>query len=217
MDALALMTAIGASSATALGWSGNACYFSRFVVQWWHSERARRSVAPKIFWWLSLAGAATLGTYALLQGDNPLFVGYVVTFFIYLRNITIAHLGPRAGRLGPGPAMAIAVLVAASVIVFGAVPRAEDPLPTTWLVIGFAGQAVFSSRFIVQWFHSERSGDAHFPPVFWWMSLVGNVALLAYAIRGGDPVFIAGFALGPFVQVRNLMLDGAARRAGRRP
>ncbi len=215
MDAMALTVAIGASSAAALGWSGNAFYFSRFVVQWWQSERAQRSVAPKVFWWLSLAGAATLGTYALIQGDTPLFVGYVVTFFIYLRNITIAHLGPRAGRLGPGPAMAVALTVAATVVYFGAVPGAEEPLPPLWLAIGFAGQVVFSSRFIVQWFHSERAGDAHFPPVFWWMSLVGNVALLAYAVRRGDPVFIAGFALGPFVQVRNLMLVGRARREAR--
>ena len=25
-----------------------------------------------------------------------------------------------------------------------------------WLIIGFAGQALFSMRFIVQWFQSER-------------------------------------------------------------
>ena len=215
MDAMALTTAIGASSAAALGWSGNAFYFLRFVVQWWQSERARRSVAPKMFWWLSLAGAATLGSYALIQRDMPLAVGYVVTFCIYLRNITIAHLGSRAGRLAPGPALAVALTVAAAVVYFGAVPGAEEPLPPVWLAIGFAGQVVFSSRFIVQWFHSERSGEAHFPPAFWWMGLVGNVALLAYAVRGGDPVFIASFALGPFVQARNLMLVRRARQGAR--
>ena len=215
MDAMALTVAIGASSAAALGWSGNAFYFLRFVVQWWQSERAQRSVAPKMFWWLSLAGAATLGSYALIQGDMPLAVGYVVTFCIYLRNITIAHLGPRAGRLAPGPALAVALTVAGAVVYFGAVPGAEEPLPPAWLAIGFAGQVVFSSRFIVQWFHSERSGEAHFPPAFWWMGLVGNVALLAYAVRGGDPVFIASFALGPFVQARNLMLVRRARRDAR--
>lgn len=206
MDALAYIASLGAASVQALGWTGNICYFLRFFVQWLQSERQGKSVTPPVFWWLSLAGAATLGSYAFLQGDTPLLLGYVLTFFIYLRNITIVHLGPRAGRLGPVPAMLVAVIVGGGLVLLGAVPRADEPLPTTWLAIGFLGQAVFSSRFIVQWYAAERTGRADFPPVFWWMSLVGNVGLLAYAIRGGDPVFIAGFAMGPLVQIRNLML-----------
>lgn len=205
MDAVAV-AAIALSPLAVLGWTGNACYFSRFLVQWLMSERARRSVSPTIFWWLSLGGAAALGTYTFFDGDRPLLFGYVLTFFIYLRNISIAHLGPRAGRLGPAPAMGLAVLLAGALIWFGALPSDETRLPLHWVVVAFAGQAIFSSRFIVQWYHSERTGDAHFPRVFWWLSLVGNTALLAYAVRKGDPVFIAGFLLGPFVQVRNLML-----------
>ena len=59
----------------ALGWAGNAFYFSRFFVQWLQSERAGRSVASKGFWWMSLGGAACLGSYALLNSDTPLLVG----------------------------------------------------------------------------------------------------------------------------------------------
>ncbi|MGK0482951.1 MAG: lipid-A-disaccharide synthase-like uncharacterized protein, partial [Planctomycetota bacterium] len=79
----------------ALGWAGNAFYFSRFFVQWWQSEKAGHSVAPPVFWWLSLLGAASLGTYAYLQADSPLFVGYAITFVIYVRNVSIAYLGER--------------------------------------------------------------------------------------------------------------------------
>ena len=190
----------------ALGWTGNGFYFSRFLVQWLKSERAGKSVAPPIFWWLSLAGAASLGAYSFLEGDKPLFVGYALTFVIYLRNITIATFGERAGRIGPLPALCIALLASVLLIVFGAVPRPDSPMSTTWLTIAFLGQAVFSARFVIQWYATERSGSAHFPRSFWWFSLVGNLALLAYAIKRGDPVFIAGFALGPLVQIRNLML-----------
>lgn len=191
---------------TAMGWAGNGCYFSRFALQWWKSERAKASVAPRSFWWLSLGGALLLGTYAFFKPDQPLFVGYVLTAVLYVRNLSIAYMGSRAGQLGPVPTMAVALALVALVIWNGAIGHKEEPLPLTWVVAGFLGQAVFSSRFVVQWYHSERRGRAHFPPVFWWLSLVGNTLLLAYAIRLGDPVFIAGFSLGPVVQVRNLML-----------
>lgn len=189
----------------ALGWIGNVFYFSRFALQWWMSERARATVAPRSFWWLSLFGALALGTYAFLKPDRPLFVGYALTLMLYVRNLMIAYMGPRAGRIGPMPSVLLAVGLAAAVITTGAL-RKDDPLPVHWTTIGFVGQAVFSSRFVLQWFMSERQNHAHFPPAFWWISLVGNGLLLAYAIRLGDPVFIAGFMLGPIVQIRNLML-----------
>lgn len=30
-----------------------------------------------------------------------------------------------------------------------------NPIPIPWLVVGFAGQAMFSGRFLVQWISSE--------------------------------------------------------------
>ena len=70
-------------------------------------------------------------------------------------------------------------------------------------------------RFLIQWVASERRGSSHFPPAFWIVSLVGNLALLAYALRLGDPVYIAGFLPGPLVQVRNLVLGGGPQSAAR--
>ncbi len=195
-----------ASWLAVLGWSGNAFYFSRFLVQWWLSEKAGRSLAPPIFWWLSWLGAACLGCYAFLKGDGPMLVGYSLTFVIYGRNLSIQHMGPRAGRLGPIPALALAAAGAAAVIYFGAIPSKDNAAPRLWLAIAFCGQIIFTSRFIVQWFATERTGKVDFPVSFWWMSLVGNIALLAYSIRIADPVFIAAFAMGPLVQIRNLML-----------
>lgn len=191
----------------AIGWLGNGFYFLRFFVQWIRSERARTSVAPVAFWWLSLGGATCLGAYAYAVGDTPLFLGYVVTFCIYLRNTTIAHLGPRAGRVDTLPAL-FAALFAGSALVWLASRREMDgSVGAAWIAVAFLGQAIFSSRFVVQWYATEKRGRAHFPRAFWWISLVGNALLLAYAIRRGDPIFIAGFALGPIVQVRNLMLS----------
>jgi lipid-A-disaccharide synthase-like uncharacterized protein len=83
---------------------------------------------------------------------------------------------------------------------------------TFWIVIGFVGQALFTARFVVQWLVSERKRDSVVPVAFWWLSLMGGTALLAYATWRRDPVIIAGQAMGLVVYVRNLMLVGKARR-----
>jgi lipid-A-disaccharide synthase-like uncharacterized protein len=81
-----------------------------------------------------------------------------------------------------------------------------------WLAIGFAGQALFSARFIVQWLVSERLGKSVIPLAFWIFSVLGGVTLLAYAIHRMDPVIIAGQAGGLVVYSRNLWLIYRERR-----
>lgn len=75
-----------------------------------------------------------------------------------------------------------------------------------WLVIGFAGQALFSMRFLVQWISSERRRQSVVPVAFWYYSLAGGITLLIYAINRADPVFVAGQLMGIFVYLRNLHL-----------
>ena len=77
---------------------------------------------------------------------------------------------------------------------------------TTWYVFGFAAQALFTARFIVQWIASERKGRSVVPIHFWILSLCGSGMLLVYAIHRRDPVFIVGQAFGSLVYIRNLML-----------
>ena len=83
-----------------------------------------------------------------------------------------------------------------------------------WVGIGFLAQVLFGSRFIVQWFFSERAGESVIPVAFWWLSLTGGAMMLAYAVYRWDPVFMMGQGLGLVVYARNLMLiRKAARRA----
>ncbi|TKB94131.1 MAG: lipid A biosynthesis protein [Nitrospira sp.] len=77
---------------------------------------------------------------------------------------------------------------------------------TIWLGIGFLGQGLFFGRWLVQWIASERTAESRVPVSFWYMSLIGGLITLAYAIYRKDPVFISGQALGAVVYVRNLVL-----------
>lgn len=73
-----------------------------------------------------------------------------------------------------------------------------------WLAVGFLGQALFSARFIVQWFQSEKAKRSVIPDAFWYFSIAGGATLLVYAIHRLDPVFILGQATGLLIYLRNL-------------
>ena len=72
------------------------------------------------------------------------------------------------------------------------------------ITIGFGGQALFATRFIIQWLSSENAGRSVIPIAFWYFSISGGLVLLTYAIWRQDPVIIAGQSVGVFIYARNL-------------
>ncbi len=86
-----------------LGFTGQALFGMRFVVQWLYSERQKRSVIPNAFWYFSLLGGLTLLCYAIYQRDPVFMVGQASGIFIYLRNLYFlrrARLDAAAGGAG---------------------------------------------------------------------------------------------------------------------
>lgn len=73
-----------------------------------------------------------------------------------------------------------------------------------WVVIGFIGQFMFTMRFLVQWWATEKAQKSVIPPSFWVFSILGGGIVLAYAIHKQDPVFIVGQAAGLLIYARNL-------------
>ena len=83
---------------------------------------------------------------------------------------------------------------------------------TIWLIIGFAGQGLFSMRFLIQWLHSEKQKKSVIPLEFWYFSIAGGATLLTYAIYKQDPVFIVGQLTGLFIYSRNLYFISRERQ-----
>lgn len=73
-----------------------------------------------------------------------------------------------------------------------------------FLCIGFLGQGIFASRFIIQWLYSEKEGRSTIPIIFWYLSIFGGIGLLIYAIHKKDPVIIVGQMFGILIYLRNL-------------
>jgi lipid-A-disaccharide synthase-like uncharacterized protein len=73
-----------------VGWCGNAVFFSRFIVQWYATEKRKQVVVPQAFWWLSLIGSLTLLCYSLFHlKDSVMIYAYAFTWIPYSRNLII--------------------------------------------------------------------------------------------------------------------------------
>jgi lipid-A-disaccharide synthase-like uncharacterized protein len=78
---------------------------------------------------------------------------------------------------------------------------------TPWKIVGWAGSAVFSIRFFLQWIASERAKRSIIPIGFWECSLLGSLLALSYfAIYRRDSVGVI-MTLAPLpLYIRNLYL-----------
>ena len=89
-----------------------------------------------------------------------------------------------------------------------------DSTTIFWNTVGILGQAVFFSRFYVQWLATEKKKQVVVPVLFWWLSLVGTFLLLLYGIfYDKHRVVIAGYALAWIPYVRNLMIHKRHKEA----
>lgn len=72
-----------------VGWVGNVVFFSRFVVQWYATEKRKQVVVPQAFWWLSLVGSLTLLSYSIYRRDSVFIFAYAFTWIPYIRSLMI--------------------------------------------------------------------------------------------------------------------------------
>jgi lipid-A-disaccharide synthase-like uncharacterized protein len=83
-----------------------------------------------------------------------------------------------------------------------------------WKVIGWFGNAVFFSRFFVQWYATEKKKQVVVPQAFWWLSLTGSVTLLCYGLFYlHDSVVIFAYAFTWIPYIRNLMIHRETKAA----
>ena len=74
-----------------VGFIAQGLFSARFVVQWIASERAGKSVVPLAFWFLSVAGGATLLAYAIWRKDPVFILGQGCGLIVYGRNLYLIY------------------------------------------------------------------------------------------------------------------------------
>lgn len=75
---------------------------------------------------------------------------------------------------------------------------------SVWEIIGYTGQIMFASSFLVQWVVSEKRRESVVPVAFWYLRTVGGLILLSYAFHKEDPVFIMGLLFNSLIYGRNI-------------
>lgn len=197
---------------TLFGWTGNILFSARVLTQWWASERARRSVVPVAFWWLSVAATLIQLIYSLgkenVTAMLPFIIGLAITIVPYIRNLSI-HYRPNRPPLPMGLTLATAfVLVMIPTIAMGYKERARFD---AYIIVGLAGMFIWTSRFFISWVESERHRKNTLSLKFWWVSLIGSLLMLTYSFIRSEPVFIVSFLFNFIPYIRNIMLINRAK------
>lgn len=77
---------------TTIGWLANAIFSSRFLVQWYVTEKRKRVTVPVLFWWLSLLGSLLFLSYAIFYDKHHVIIfAYAFNWIPYVRNLIIHY------------------------------------------------------------------------------------------------------------------------------
>lgn len=78
-----------------VGFLGQALFTFRMLLQWWASEKHKRSVVPVAFWWGSLLGGLMLFVYFIWRKDIVGIIGQSTGVFVYARNLVLIYRKPK--------------------------------------------------------------------------------------------------------------------------
>lgn len=193
-----------------LGFLAQGLYSARFLVQLVKSEKAGKVLSPVIFWQLSLVASFLLMAYGSFRHDIVIVGGQMIGYFVYIRNLQIQ----KVWQTFIFPVRLIFFLLPVVFFVYSffyelvdfthLLDNPEiDGLLLTW---GSLGQIVFTGRFLIQWYESEKNKESVFPLSFWYISIVGALMIASYAIIRSDAVLFIGQGFGLLVYVRNIMI-----------
>lgn len=93
-----------------------------------------------------------------------------------------------------------------TILASGYFDKFRSELTSPLVLFGMLAQGVFMFRFVVQWYVSERLGRVSVPIAFWYISIVGALMTLVYAVLKPELVLLFSQTLGLVIYVRNLML-----------
>lgn len=84
-----------------IGFLGQGLFTARFVVQWFKSEIAGKSVIPLTFWYFSVGGGLVLFAYAIHQRDPVFICGQGGGLVVYARNLYLIYHERKAKPVNP--------------------------------------------------------------------------------------------------------------------
>lgn len=207
-----------------LGFLSTVAFGIRFIVQWIQSEISQKSVVTPLFWYMSILGNLLLIIHSFVQIQFHIYLIQCWNLVISWRNLNLMSPPERHVSLQTVFKMLVTLsfIAAASFIlqdrIFGSqghwfrIPQAPwqiapiKQLPLFIHILGTLAYIIFSARFWVQWWLTEKAQKSILPASFWMISLVGALLSIFYFFEIGDSVNLIGPSLGLIPYFRNLML-----------
>jgi lipid-A-disaccharide synthase-like uncharacterized protein len=193
-----------------IGFISQVLFFTRTLLQWILSERAKRVLSPTIYWVLSIIASYLFCIYGWFRNDFAILLGQVISYYIYIWNLNENGVWYRVHPLLK------AILILTPLIAIGFVLKNGDyfvenflshPNIPLWLIVfGSLGQIIFTLRFVYQWIYSMRRNESLLPLGFWLISLIGSGIIVIYGMIRLDPVLILGQSVGFIAYSRNIIL-----------
>ena len=194
-----------------VGFIAQLLFSGRLILQWILSEKSKKVLTPTLFWWLSLLASFLLFVYGYLREDFAIMLGQALTYFIYIRNLQLQGEWQKT----PKPARLFLWIFPVLIVIYSYNNNSYDvdkllkneAIPNWLLILGIIAQVIFTLRFIYQWIYSEKNKQSILPIGFWWLSLIGSILILIYAILRKDPVLLIGHLMGSIIYFRNIMIS----------
>jgi lipid-A-disaccharide synthase-like uncharacterized protein len=194
-----------------IGFAAQILFSGRLFIQWFISEKSRKVLTPSVFWKLSLIASFLLFVYGYLRNDFSIMLGQAITYFIYIRNLQLQGEWNKLHKFFRIFLYFFPVLI----IIYSYNNNTYDiqkllfneAIPLWLVILGSTAQIIFNFRFLYQWIYSERMKESVLPLGFWFLSLIGSLMILVYAIIRKDPVLFIGHIMGILIYIRNIILS----------
>jgi lipid-A-disaccharide synthase-like uncharacterized protein len=202
-----------------VGGIGAVIFFGRFYVQWIVSELRKRSVVPALFWYMSIVGSPLLFIYACAKREPLGAFSQCLNIIIYARNLN--HIWKEQNRFSRRvrhlfQAAAVLVTIAAVFMLyitwtyhlFEVHEQQKVARTLFWAAVWGVGQALFGTRFLIQWAVTERLKKSVMPTAFWYVSIVASVlqSVAFFFTPSQEYLFAFGTVATLPVYIRNLVL-----------
>ena len=193
-----------------LGFVSQVLFFTRTLLQWILSERARKVLSPTIYWVLSIVASYLFCIYGWFRNDFAILLGQFISYYIYIWNLN------ENGVWNKIPVVFKALLILTPICAVGFVLRncnyfisnflTNMNIPLWQVILGSLGQIIFTLRFVYQWIYSMRRNESLLPIGFWIISLTGSGIIVIYGLIRLDPILILGQSVGFIAYTRNIAI-----------
>ncbi|MDR0349508.1 MAG: lipid-A-disaccharide synthase N-terminal domain-containing protein [Tannerella sp.] len=194
---------------TVIGFTAQALFSARMLLQWILSEKSKKSVSPVIYWQLSLLGSFLFFIYGWLRIDFALILGQLISYYIYIWNLKMQNNWGKINVIIRRMILCTPVVIICWLLSINEkehIERLWKDIPFVLLLYGSIGQIIFTFRFIYQWWYSNKKGESLLPAGFWILSLAGSCWIISYGIMRKDIVLIIGQSFGFLTYARNLFI-----------